>query len=389
LDSNTIRTARSRSSGGYLEGRAMRIILPTKGLSRLPGAVQSGLAGTAGVTDLSLGYYADDSARSLTQNGVTTTFTLDPPGRRSTSTTAPAAGGAATETIDRHYTDESDNPSWAVTTTGSGTGTSTTTRYAESLGGDLAATITTGSSGGTAISLPLVNMHGDAVSTITVPTDGSACTGLDSWTSSDEYGNPLTPTTPGANTVTGDSTSISGIGYGWLGGEQRATDTTGLLLMGARLYNPASGQFTSLDPVFGGNSTAYSYPQDPVNMFDLNGQWHWWKGHYRRAVISKKEARDLAKTFYAAASNSKVVEELGQFIPIGGALLKLIFGATHKFFHDWADQIMRAVRTTKNLPRVELRIGIQQSDRHLGPIHAYRFYHAAWPTKRRRTVKYG
>lgn len=44
--------------------------------------------------------------------------------------------------------------------------------------------------------------------------------------------------------------------------------------MGDRLYNAATGRFTSSDPEPGGSDTAYGYPTDPINMFDLNG--HWW-----------------------------------------------------------------------------------------------------------------
>ncbi|MFC8923044.1 RHS repeat-associated core domain-containing protein [Cellulosimicrobium sp. NPDC057127] len=61
--------------------------------------------------------------------------------------------------------------------------------------------------------------------------------------------------------------------YGWLGGKERAQDTTGLTLMGARLYNPTTGLFTSVDPVPGGNTTAYAYPQDPINHQDLDGRF--------------------------------------------------------------------------------------------------------------------
>jgi RHS repeat-associated protein len=41
--------------------------------------------------------------------------------------------------------------------------------------------------------------------------------------------------------------------------------------MGARLYNATTGRFTSTDPEPGGNENAYNYPNDPVNMFDLDG----------------------------------------------------------------------------------------------------------------------
>ena len=64
-------------------------------------------------------------------------------------------------------------------------------------------------------------------------------------------------------------------GYGWLGAKQRSTAETGILLMGARLYNPATGLFTSLDPVYGGNDTPYTYPNDPINRIDTTGEWGW------------------------------------------------------------------------------------------------------------------
>ncbi|XXZ47618.1 RHS repeat-associated core domain-containing protein [Streptomyces cavourensis] len=65
----------------------------------------------------------------------------------------------------------------------------------------------------------------------------------------------------------------------WLGAKQRSTETlTGLTLMGVRLYNPNSGRFLSLDPVYGGNANAYDYVHgDPLNRFDLDGKFSWKK----------------------------------------------------------------------------------------------------------------
>jgi RHS repeat-associated protein len=50
------------------------------------------------------------------------------------------------------------------------------------------------------------------------------------------------------------------------------TDAGGIVLMGARLYNPATGRFLQVDPIFGGSCNAYDYVcQDPVNGLDLSG----------------------------------------------------------------------------------------------------------------------
>ena len=44
--------------------------------------------------------------------------------------------------------------------------------------------------------------------------------------------------------------------------------------MGARLYDPATGRFLQVDPVYAGSCNAYDYTcQDPLNATDLNGEW--------------------------------------------------------------------------------------------------------------------
>jgi RHS repeat-associated protein len=76
-------------------------------------------------------------------------------------------------------------------------------------------------------------------------------------------------------------------GYGWLGAKQRSTttETAGLTLMGDRLYNSATGRFTSVDPEPGGSPNAYAYPTDPINQYDLNGHWWGWRKVFKVAAI--------------------------------------------------------------------------------------------------------
>ncbi len=216
--------------------------------------------------DITLGYYDNDLARTITQAGQTTTYGLDVTGRRTVAATGPTGGGAATQTLVRHYGDGSDNPAWTDTTTSAGT---TTTRYAEDLTGNLGAEI--GADG--SATLAIANVHGDVVTTVAIPAgqpESAAATSCGGWSDYTEYGTPRDPAATSAVAGT--------IGYGWLGAKQRSTtiEAAGLTLMGVRLYNPARGQFTSLDPVAGGNTTAYIYPQDPVNGYDLTGQcWGW------------------------------------------------------------------------------------------------------------------
>ncbi|MCM3660500.1 hypothetical protein M3148_05755 [Georgenia satyanarayanai] len=219
--------------------------------------------------NLQVGYYDTDLVRTTTQNGATTTYQLDPAARRSTTT---HTTGTSTTTTVRHYGDTSDNPAWATKTTPTGT---ETTRYLPGLAGGLALEIT-----GTDPALLVSDPHGTTSTTIPIPTTSSSYTTASTpWQRTDEYGNPL-DTHPSATGV---------LPYAWHGKDERATDTTGLSLMGVRLYNPVTGLFTSRDPIPGGNTTAYAYPQDPINNHDLDGQKRrprsiskqptWWQRH--------------------------------------------------------------------------------------------------------------
>lgn len=196
---------------------------------------------------VALAYYDNDLARSISRADTTTTFAVDALDRRATETVTSAAESSQTA---RHYTDSSDNPTWV-------TQGNMSHRYAELIGSNLSLTVD--QAGGA--DLTLANSHGDVVTTVDLPGGTTMATSIGGWNNYDEYGDV-------ANTIA--DTGI--VHYGWLGREQRATSDSGLLLMGVRLYNPQTGIFTSTDPVFGGNTNAYTYPTDPVNQFDLDGR---------------------------------------------------------------------------------------------------------------------
>jgi len=80
----------------------------------------------------------------------------------------------------------------------------------------------------------------------------------------------------------GDACCAGAKRYDWHGAEQRSPDVVGGgILMGARVYNPAVGLFSSIDSVRNGGATRLGYPYDPINGSDLSGLiwWGGWK-HY-------------------------------------------------------------------------------------------------------------
>lgn len=219
---------------------------------------------------LAISYYDDDSARSITRGGVQTTYGLDPAGRRTVVETSDGAAGAV-----NHYADTSDNPAWSVSGAGD---EAKTTRYESTIGGDLSVTIVDG-----VVKLAILNPHSDVVTTVELDAD-EVTHGIAGWAQYDEYGNLANgsePASTGANT------------YGWHGADERALDASGLILMGARLYNSATGLFTTRDPFEGGNTTAYAYPQDPISEQDITG------------LNKKKNKKDWTKEFKAWAKDAK------------------------------------------------------------------------------------
>jgi RHS repeat-associated protein len=174
----------------------------------------------------------------------------------------------------------------------------------------------------------LPNLHGDTMGTVNA--DGSLI-GLHM---TGPFGEVL-PTQPQVNGTTTSTpwNTLDRGSFGYVGQHQKLTEsalTIQPIQMGARLYIPALGRFLQVDPVQGGTDNNYAYPTDPVNDFDLDGNWSW-KGIANVASWASMVpgpigmvASGVAAASYAMAGDRKAAAlALVSFVP-GGKIISTI-----------------------------------------------------------------
>ncbi|MFD1825235.1 MULTISPECIES: DNRLRE domain-containing protein [Mumia] len=295
-------------------------------------------------------YFANDMVASLAQGEASTdplaengvAYELDPADR--IAVIEQHVGATPVRTLN-HFSDESDSPAWSTTIAGDSTGEEGSVTWSRNLTGPFGTLVGQQLDEGPAI-FDLADLQGHLV--LRAGTDMEGNVAIGPFSEFDEFGGLQA----GAVQT-----------YGWHGGAARPANLVGgLMLMGARLYNPTTGRFLSRDAISGGNDNSYIYPADPINLADLPGLATKWLFNKK---IKPENAAKWAKRIRNAKRFTDLISEGLKYVskvPNWGTVVKIVVDILMSIAADIATDIMRAHGATPPrghyLHRIRIRIGI-------------------------------
>jgi RHS repeat-associated protein len=265
-------------------------------------------AADAGGSELTSTYYVDNQVASLTQNGQTIGYNLDPAGRIRENVLT----GKVVATFTSHFAGpDASTPSWS---------SEASTKWERDITGIDGALVAVQHNGETPV-LQLADLRGNIVATAFL---SETATELASRSGTTEFGVPRTSIPPR---------------YSWLGANEIPTELpSGIVTMGLRSYVPELGRFLQTDPMPGGSTNAYAYTHgDPVDESDLTGQYDITLSTSIADALAQEGAATAARVAAEEAAARAAAEAAAQ-----AALLRSMayadFGAGEEYEEEEAEE---------------------------------------------------